>query len=177
LGTAGCTKAPSTPQSDLARLDAERDPARLDALADQLVVVGDARRAAQYYRLAIDLGAAERDVLPKLVSALVRDRQYQLAALQCQEHLRRQPADAPPRFILASLYMAIGDAVSARRQLDELLRRQPENVQALYASAVLSRDDENNAERADADFRAYLRLEPQGPHADEARASLLSPVR
>jgi hypothetical protein len=49
-------------------------------------------------------------------------------------------------------------------------------VNAHYALAVLSRD-ENDPVGADKHFREYLRLAPNGPHAEEAQASLLESVR
>jgi len=49
-------------------------------------------------------------------------------------------------------------------------------AQAHYLLALVSRDMDNDVLEADRHFREYLRLEPSGPHADEAKASLLSRV-
>jgi tetratricopeptide (TPR) repeat protein len=54
----------------------------------------------------------------------------------------------------------------------------PEQLQAQahYLLAVVARDTENDVVEADRHFREYLRFEPHGAHAEEARASLLKRV-
>ena len=49
----------------------------------------------------------------------------------------------------------------------------PDDAKAHYALAILARDSENDVVGADRHFREYLRIEPNGAHAEEARASLL----
>lgn len=46
-------------------------------------------------------------------------------------------------------------------------------AQAHYLLAVVARDAESDVVAADRHFRAYLRIEPHGSHAEEAKASLL----
>jgi hypothetical protein len=53
------------------------------------------------------------------------------------------------------------------------LQTAPRHADAHYALAVLLRDELGNHSQADAHFRAYLELRPEGEHAEEASESLL----
>jgi tetratricopeptide (TPR) repeat protein len=46
-------------------------------------------------------------------------------------------------------------------------------AQAHYLLAVVARDSENDVVEADRHFREYLRIEPNGSHAEEAKSCLL----
>jgi len=54
-------------------------------------------------------------------------------------------------------------------------RKNPPRLQAQahYLLGVVARDSENDVVEADRHFREYLRIEPNGSHAEEAKASLL----
>jgi Tfp pilus assembly protein PilF len=80
------------------------------------------------------------------------------------------------RLLLGTLYAAVGESQPAHHELQMVLDARPADIDAHYALAVLSRD-ENDPVGADKHFREYLRLAPNGPHAEEAQASLLESVR
>jgi Flp pilus assembly protein TadD len=71
----------------------------------------------------------------------------------------------------------MGESKLARGQYEEALRKEPKNPEIHYALAVLSRDQDGNLGEADTRFREYLKLDPRGSHAEEARGSLLEVVR
>ncbi len=52
-------------------------------------------------------------------------------------------------------------------------RAEPLYAQAHYLLAVVARDTDNDVVEADRHFREYLRIEPNGSHAEEAKSSLL----
>jgi tetratricopeptide (TPR) repeat protein len=54
-----------------------------------------------------------------------------------------------------------------------IARPEPLFAQAHYLLAVVARDTENDVVEADRHFREYLRIEPNGSHAEEAKSSLL----
>ncbi|HMI90383.1 MAG TPA: tetratricopeptide repeat protein [Polyangiales bacterium] len=150
------------------------DPQLLVDKARAFAAAGDYARAEQYLTLAQEHGAAENDVLPLLLEVCVRDQRYRDAIAHVQEHLRQHPGSHRLRFVLASLYAALGDVATARAELERALSREPGNAQAHYALAVLLRDGAADFARADTHFREYLRLAPAGPHAEEASESLLT---
>src|SRR5690349_5054699 len=109
LPVLGCG-APQTPA-------AQRAPSLTSAqsieIATLLEARGDAQRAGQYLTLALEQGADEREVVPRLLRLYVHDGQYRLAAERAENFLRRHPRDLTTRFLLASLYAGLGDAERA----------------------------------------------------------------
>lgn len=79
--------------------------------------------------------------------------------------------------VVGSLYAAVGQNVTARTHYETVVEQHPDEPTPHYALAVLLRDQFVDKVGADAHFREYLRLAPAGPHADEAKGSLLKPVK
>jgi hypothetical protein len=61
--------------------------------------------------------------------------------------------------------------------MEKVVELEPEDAKVRFSFAVLLRDQCGDPEAADEQFRAYLRIDPGGEHAEEARASLLKPVQ
>lgn len=135
--------------------------------------VGDTTRAEDYLTAALDQGADPKQVLPLLLEICVQTGRYRSAIQHAETHLRRHPDDTRTRFVLGTLYAAIGETKDAKTALEEVVAQRPDEPAAQYALAVLCRDSDNDVVAADLHFREYLRIEPQGSHAEEARASLL----
>jgi tetratricopeptide (TPR) repeat protein len=174
----GCTMTRGARvRDDLAAMRVGRDPERLVREGEAFAQIGDASRAAEYFALAIQLGYDETVVLPRLVQACVQDRQYRNALAHAEGYLRRHPTDASLRFVVGALQEALGEPDTARKTFEEILRTAPGNADVHYALAVLLRDEQRNPVEADAHFRRYLDIDPNGPHAEEARGSLLRSVR
>jgi tetratricopeptide (TPR) repeat protein len=172
-----CAKTPAAQLQDgLQKVEKERDPERLVKAGKAFALLGDATRAAQYFELAIENGGDEAAIFPLLMQTCVSDKQYRAAIFYGQNQLRRHPGDDSLRFLIASLYGAMGDAKTARALLDDVLKTSASNAEAHFALAVLLRDEEGDLTGADQHFREYLRLLPTGPHADEARGALLKGV-
>lgn len=150
--------------------------ATTDKLVDRgraFAAVGDTTRAEEYLAAAIEQGADPREVLPLLLQVCVQTGRYRSAIQHAENHLRKHPTDLRTRFIVGTLYVAIGETKDAKNALDMVVTAQPDDSKAHYALAVMARDNESDVVAADRHFREYLRIEPNGAHAEEARASLL----
>jgi tetratricopeptide (TPR) repeat protein len=177
VSLAGCAKTPAAELRDgMNAVARERDPKRLVRAAEAFATLGDFGRAAQYYRSALEEGADENSVVPGLIDVYIRDKQFRSAVFEGERYLKKHPQQTSLRFVIASLSAALGDQDSAKKQLEQVVREEPANANAHYALAVLLRDDVADLSSADEHFREYLRLLPEGPHADEARGSLLQRV-
>ncbi len=162
--------------SQVAVVREEQSPDKLVERGRAFAEIGDLTRAEQYLSAAIDSGANADVVLPMLLRVCISEQRYWVAIDYAEPHLRRRPDDYRLRFVVASLYEVIGDTKMARAHLERVLDDKPEYADAHYAIAVLIRDGEHDVVGADAHFREYLRLEPKGLHAEEARGSLLKTI-
>jgi tetratricopeptide (TPR) repeat protein len=177
LSLLGCERSPG------AKAEAEYAALREEHRADKLLergrafaMVGDLTRAEEYLASAIDEGADRHVVLPMLIDVCVRGGRYRSAIQYAEAQLRKQPRDQGTRLILGTLHYAIGDTHEARAELEELLEQRPNEARAHYVLAIMARDNDNDVVSADRHFREYLRIQPNGTHAEEARASLLKRV-
>jgi tetratricopeptide (TPR) repeat protein len=175
LLAAGCLAHPrSAVEKQMEVVERERQPERLIARARLFVQLGDYTRAEQYLNAALENGEAEAEVLPMLLAICVKDRRYRAAVQYGEDYLRKHPRQHRLRFVVASLYIGLGEVEPARAQLERLLADDPKHAEAHYALAVLLRDQLKSAELADRHFRNYLSLDPRGQHAEEATGSLLT---
>ncbi|MDB4936743.1 MAG: hypothetical protein JWP87_3715 [Labilithrix sp.] len=150
--------------------------ATTDKLLDRgkaFAAMGDHTRAEEYLAAALDQGADPREVLPLLLQVCISTGRYRSAIQHGENHLRKHPDDVRTRFVVGTLYVAIGETKDAKANLETVVEARPDDARAHYALAILARDAENDVIGADKHFREYLRIEPAGAHAEEARASLL----
>jgi Flp pilus assembly protein TadD len=134
--------------------------------------VGDTTRAEQYFAAAMSHGADEAVVVPLLIKVCVRDGRYELAIDYAQHYTQKHPTDARVRYLLGTLYAAIGDGSRARSELEFVVTAKPDDAEPHWALAKVLQDQGKDPTLADGQFREYLRLAPTGAHAEEARASL-----
>lgn len=164
-------------RADMREAQAEQTSVKLVERGKAFAGTGDTTRAEQYFAAAISHGGDERIILPMLLTVCIQDGRFRVAIEYASTYLKGHPNDTRVRLLLGTLYSAIGDAPPAHRELQRVLDARPGDIDAHYALAVLSRDNENDPVSADRHFREYLRLAPNGPHAEEAQASLLQSVR
>jgi tetratricopeptide (TPR) repeat protein len=174
LGCAACTKAGGTPLVAPAVAGGESSADSLIGQARSFARVGDYLRAEQYLNAALAQGAEEERVFPLLLRACIDDQRYREAVQHVEDHLRRHPARQGVRFLLATLLLSIGRPEQARKELESVVAADPAQADAHYTLALVLRDVAGDFGAADAHFREYLRLRPQGSHADAARGALLS---
>ncbi len=174
---ATCACGPRTP-AEKAQADIEtmRHESTVDKLVERgraFAAVGDSTRAEEYLAAALEAGADPKEVLPLLMKVCVSAGRYRAAIAYGEGHLRRHPEDARTRFVVGTLYAALGENKPARENLERAVEERPNDPNAHYALAVLARDADNDLVEADKHFREYLRLDPNGAHAEEAKNSLL----
>jgi tetratricopeptide (TPR) repeat protein len=155
----------------------ESEPTLLRARAEAYAEIGDYTRATQYLRAALAGGGDADEVLPRLVELEIKDQSYRAAAQHLAERLRSHPTDVRGRFVLGSLFTALGRPLDAERELLYVLAASPKDAEATFALAVVYRDFIGNYARADEYFRRYLQLQPSGQHRDEAAASTFYSVQ
>jgi tetratricopeptide (TPR) repeat protein len=173
----GCAETPGERvQRNVNLIHHDQKPERLIELGKGFASVGDLTRAEQYFAAAIESGADEREVLPMLLRVCVLDGRFRMAIQYAENHLKHSPTDIATRFVVGSLYSAIGDTDAARAAYNQVLEVEPDNADAHFALASLLRDIGGDPVLADHHFREYLRLKPGGTHVEEAQASLLKTV-
>jgi len=163
-------------QTDVHAFQEEQSFQKLTARGRAFAAIGDTTRAREYFDAALEAGGDDRVLTPLLLSVCVRDGRYRLAIEYAERHVRRHPRDARMRFVLGTLRAGVGEAVTAEADLDKVIAAAPDNSDAHYALAVLLRDQRGDLVGADRHFRAYLALQPEGPHSEEAKSSLLQAV-
>jgi len=176
LSTACSSKPEAKVAADMKVMREERSPELLLERGKAFHSVGDLTRAEQYYAAAINAGAPENKVLPLLLRVCVDSGRYRVGIEYSEPYLVKHPDDYRLRLVVASLYNAIGQPQNARTHLQIVLAANPDVATAHWALAVLLRDEFKDLVGADEHFREYLRIEPTGAHADEARGSLLKSV-
>jgi tetratricopeptide (TPR) repeat protein len=163
-------------QTNVKAFNREQNPQRLVELGKGFAGVGDLTRAEQYFAAAIEQGGDERAIIPLLLRVCVQDGRYRVAIEYAENFLRKHPNDVRTRFVLATLYQAVGDSSAARAQLLRVIDVHPDEAEAHFALAILMRDSQEDPLAVDRHFREYLRLKPAGSHAEEAQSSLLKSV-
>lgn len=171
---AGCAHTPR--HAGEPRAAPQLSAAQLLELADALFERGDTQRAEQYYSAAMERGADHGKVLPRLLAAYVKDRQYRLAAQRAEDHLRRHPNDMSLRVLLAALCQAVADYSRAAAEYQAIVRDDASRAEAHFALATILAEHGHDRARADQHFRRYLALAPNGIYAERAQASLLREV-
>ncbi len=183
---AGCASTPAQKaEADIASVRKEADAKTLVERGKAFAAVGDHTRAEEYLASSIEAGADPREVMPILLDVCVKTGRYRSAIQHGENHLRKHPSDAGTRVMVGALYVAISDGKEARAQLERVVETANERpsahpkhilAQAHYLLALVARDGDHDVVTTDRHFREYLRLEPNGPHAEEAKGSLLTRV-
>lgn len=176
LGCAPVKPKESKLSHDVKIVQAENEPSKLFERGKQFQAIGDLTRAEQYYAAAMQTGYPESKVLPLLLHVCIEGRRLQVAIDYAEPVLKKNPKDHKLRMVLASLYSATGQHARARAYLEQVVTEVPDDATAHYALAVTLRDEFHDRVGADRHFREYLRLLPEGPHAEEAKGSLLKDV-
>lgn len=172
LGGCAAQGAESDPRTAAKEAAIDADPAHLEQLGDAAGSLGDMTRAEEYFAAALHRGGDDLRLTRKLVSASVADSRYPLARAHAAEYVRRHPKDTRMRCILASLELASGSRDRALVEYARVVRERPELAAAHFALASLLLSEKSDETSAREEFLAYLKLEPEGPFAEVARASV-----
>jgi tetratricopeptide (TPR) repeat protein len=176
-----CVACASSPerrlQADVRTFQSEQSPEKLAARGRAFAAMGDTTRAREYFDAALEAGGDDQELTLLLLNVCVRDGRYRLAIDYAEQYVRKHPGDQRMRFVLGTLRAGVGEPLAAEAELTKVVAATPENPDAHYALAVLLRDQRNDALGADQQFRAYLQLQPEGEHSEEAKSSLLQVVK
>ena len=172
----GCARPGAEVKNQLEVVRREQTWQKLYERGRAFAQVGDQTRAEQYLSAALDAGGDGRKIVPALMGVCVEAKKYRVAIDSGRGHLKQEPGDVKLRHLIGTLHLVMGESPQAKECFEEVLRRDPSAVETRYALAVLLRDQDRDLLGADKQFREYLILSPAGPHAPEARASLLKSV-
>jgi predicted Zn-dependent protease len=148
-----------------------------------LAASGDLTRAEQYLATAHSEGGRDRASLVALLSVCLRASRFRSALAHAEPYVHQHPRDVRLWQLTASLHYALGELTSARSLLEHVLRVDPARPEAHYllarvhlsllqSRAALQANEHKRALRQH--FARYLTLSPEGAHAEEARAELVS---
>ncbi|HEY8076677.1 MAG TPA: hypothetical protein VIF62_21275 [Labilithrix sp.] len=154
-----------------------KDPTVLVESGDAYAEAGDYTRAQQYFAAAIGAGGKSSEILPKLLRACVASGDLRLASEYAETELSKHPDDAHLRFVTGALFAQIGNRPEARKHLAQAAQEMKSDAKVQFLVATFFRDDMQDRVEADGYFREYLRLEPKGEHAAEAKASLMERIQ
>jgi tetratricopeptide (TPR) repeat protein len=171
--SASCAPRTSRVEAQMETLKEEHAPDKLMARGRAFASIGDYTRAEQYISAAMQAGADEAVALPILLRVCVQQQRYRAALSHAQPRLEKRPEDFRLRFVVGSLYATIGDRTMAWEHLMQVSQEQPDFAEVHFALGMLWLSGESDPVSADEHFREYLRLEPEGEHASEARSHLL----
>lgn len=132
---------------------------------------GDLLRAEQYLIASRDRGHDESTVVYWLVRVCVSSGRYHSALGHAAEYLQANPSDWRLRLVVASIYEALGDLEQARVELQRIVDAEPTRPLPRYRLAMVFRQAAEHVHAAP-HLRAYLDLDPRGPHASAVRAML-----
>ncbi len=138
---------------------------------------GDLVRAEQYLVASMQRGGIpEAVVLRQLVSVCVQASRFRAAVAYAQPYLERHPHDWALRYLVGTILDGLDEHQAARRELEAVIADNARHADAHFLLATLLRERFNAPASADAHYRLYLEISPQGAHADEARAGMLRQV-
>lgn len=166
-----------TPKTSGPRYSPLKDPGVMTEHADAFAEGGDFIRAQQYYSAALAAGGKSSVIMPKLLKACIASGDLRLATEYAEQELARNPEDAHLRFVTGALEAQIGNRPAARKHLSLAATQMKENAKVQFVVATFFRDDMQDRGEADPYFREYLRLDPNGEHAAEARSSLMERIQ
>ncbi len=131
---------------------------------------GDSVRAEQYLTLAVQSGYPREQALPLLLRACLEGSRLRAALDHAEAYLREHPEHRRLRYLVATLYVSLGQRDQAELELEQLLAAHAGDADAHYLSGVLAAD--SDGERAREHFLAYLDLAPRGERSAEVRSRL-----
>ncbi len=178
VGVVGCggavAEAPAgaPPTDPVAEVGAQRLFETGLAAASQ----GDYVRAEQYLAAAGARGHDETAVIGPLVRVCVASSRLRQALVYAQPYLRRHPDDWRLRFVVAATLLALERVDESRTEYERVVSAAPDAPEPWFALGALLREQLHDDAAARPRFERYLALAPQGPHADEARVALATPL-
>lgn len=172
LSHCGSTLKPTQRSRDTKEVRPELSSQQLFARGVALANSGQLIRAEQYLYLAMQSGYSEDRTLPLILKICLSTSRLRTALNYAQPYLIRHPESWMLRYLVASVYLALEQPLEARNHLTRVLGDNPDLAPAYYLLAVISRDALRDDASTRQHFAAYLKRDPTGTHASEAKAWL-----
>lgn len=134
----------------------------------RLLAAGDARGAAEAFRLALRLDPFDTDVLEAQALFLQQQEKYEEAAAVLREAVERDPNNYFPYLLLGNVQLTVGDPEAAVESYRDVLELNPK---ATSASVYMAQTFVSQGRLQDAK-EEYLRLEREGRITDDALYNL-----
>ena len=173
LGSA-CASTTSQQQEVQKVMEKEASHQELFRKAEATAAIGDLTRAEQYYVASLNSGGPAKEITRRLLVVCVADERFPAALEHATQYLRHHPRDVDVKFAAASIHAALGDLMSARFLLQDVVRDRPAWADAHYALATVLRSQGDAVELAAVHDLEYLRLDPKGPLSEQVRERLRS---
>jgi predicted Zn-dependent protease len=138
LSTIGCVSSSGSRSGDAA----EHQPTahQLHRAAISLAERGDFTRAEQYETLAVARGLPMDKALPLLLRVCLGSSRVSAALAHAEPVLRALPDDHEPRYLVATMYLALNRRDDAMTEVQRILRDQPDHMFAARLMAELSEE-------------------------------------
>src|SRR5688572_147891 len=156
---ASAPQAPIAAREDAARALFERGLA--------LIAEGDSVRAEQYLAASLREGHDWRQALPPLLRVCLTGSRLRAGLNYASPYLRAHPDELWLRYLVATVYLGLGQPLRAREQLHAIRGKAPYQGRAEYLLGQTEWEGFGNAAAAAEHFREYLRVEPNGASARE----------
>jgi tetratricopeptide (TPR) repeat protein len=137
-----------------------------------LARAGDFVRAEQYLTTAIARGYPEARALPALLRVCVASSRLRAALGHAEPYRQRNPDAWSLRYLVASIYLGVGESDRARESLERVIADAPRQADPHYLLGIVLRDELGDRAEAARHFASYLALAPRGAHAAEVRAAV-----
>jgi tetratricopeptide (TPR) repeat protein len=152
-------RAPEAARSDAARALFERGLA--------LIAEGDSVRAEQYLAASLTEGHDWRQALPPLLKVCLTGSRLRAGLNYANPYLRSHPDEIWLRYLIATVYLGLGQPLRAREHLHAIRGKEPYLARTEYLLGQTEWEGFGNASAAADHFRDYLRVDPDGENARE----------
>lgn len=124
-------------------------------------------RAEQYLAASLREGHDWREALPPLLRVCLTGSRLRAGLNYASPYLRSHPNEVWLRYLVATVYLGLGQPLRAREHLHAIRGKAPYEGRSEYLLGHTEWEGFGNAPAAASHFREYLRLEPQGANARE----------
>jgi tetratricopeptide (TPR) repeat protein len=132
-----------------------------------LAAEGDSVRAEQYLAAALREGYDWQEALPPLLRVCLTGSRLRAGLNYAAPYLKAHPDVTWLRYLVATVYLGLGQPVRAREHLLAIEGQAPYTARTEYLLGLTEWEGLGNEAAAAAHFNEYLRVEPNGPNARE----------
>jgi len=153
-----------------AKTAAQQETAAARALFErgvELTREGDSVRAEQYLAASLREGYDWEVALPLLMRVCLGGSRLRAALNHASPYLKKYPDAVWLRYLVATVYLGLGQPLHARQQLLAIQGLPPYAARTQYLLGQTEWEGFGDATAAARHYREYLRVEPNGPYARE----------